>query len=195
MRKRIRRRVCQKAGVMSASAELIRHPSTGCDAIRRIAVEASRTGDALDISFRVEGDISQLAIPAAGAPQRSDGLWQHSCFEAFLQAGAGETYVEFNFSPSGAWAAYRFAGRRRGRESPGLTAPRMEIRQGPDWLAMNIRHSLADIVEFAGLPIAAGLAAVIEDRQGALTWWALAHRAASPDFHDPATFTLRLPAS
>ena len=194
MRKRIRRRVCQKARFMSASAELIRHPAADCDAIRRITVEASRAGDVLDISFRVKGDISQLAIPAAETAQRSDGLWQHSCFEAFLQAGAGEAYVEFNFSPSGAWAAYRFAGRRRGRESPGLTAPRVEVRQGPDLLAMNIRLTLAAIAEFAGVPIAAGLAAVIEDRHGALSWWALTHRVASPDFHDPATFTLRLPA-
>ena len=151
MRKRIRRRVCQKARVMSASAELIRHPAAACDAVRRIAVEASRAADALDISFRVEGDVSQLAIPAAGTPQRADGLWQHSCFEAFLQAGGGEAYFEFNFSPSGAWAAYRFSARRRGRESPVLTAPRTEVRRGPDWLTMNVRLSPAAIAEFAGL--------------------------------------------
>jgi len=180
---------------MSASAELIRHPAAGCEAIRRIAVEASRAADALDISFRVEGDISLLAIPAAGAPQRSDGLWQHSCFEAFLQTGGNEAYLEFNFSPSGAWAAYRFSARRRGRESPVLTAPRTEVRRGPDWLAMTIQISLAAIAEFAHpAPLSAGLAAIIEDRHGALSWWALAHGAAAPDFHDPATFTLRLPA-
>jgi hypothetical protein len=194
MRKRIRHRVCQKARVMSASAELIRHPASGCDAIRRIVVEALRAGDTLDISFRVEGDISMLAMPEASTPQRADGLWQHSCFEAFLQAGKGEAYVEFNFSPSGAWAAYRFSARRRGRESPVLTAPRAEVRRGPDWLTMNVRLSPDAIAEFAGTPIVAGLAAVIEDRAGALSWWALAHRAAAPDFHDPATFTLRLPA-
>jgi hypothetical protein len=59
---------------------------------------------------------------------------------------------------------------------------------------MNVRLSPAAIAEFAGMPIAAGLAAVIEDRDGALSWWALSHRAAAPDFHDPATFTMRLPA-
>ena len=194
MRKRVRRRVCQKARVMSASAELIRHPVAGCDAIRRIAIEASRAGDALDISFRLEGELSELAIPAAATPHRSDGLWQHSCFEAFLLAEGGEAYVEFNFSPSGAWAAYRFSARRSGRESPMLTAPRTEVRRGPDWLAMKTRLTLVAIAGFAGMPIAAGLAAVIEDRHGALSWWALAHGAAAPDFHDPATFTLRLPA-
>ena len=75
-----------------------------------------------------------------------------------------------------------------------LTAPRTEVRRGPDWLTMDIRLSADAIAEFTGMPIAAGFAAVIEDRHGALSWWALAHGAAAPDFHDPATFTLRLPA-
>jgi hypothetical protein len=180
---------------MSASAELIRHPATACDPIRRIGVEATRTGDALALSFSIDGEVSRLALPVSGPPQRVDGLWKHSCFEAFLQSDAGEGYVEFNFSSSGAWAAYRFAGRRRGRESPGLTAPRMEVRRRPDSLAMNIQISLAGVADFPrSAPIAAGLAAVIEDEHGVLSYWALAHGSAQPDFHDPATFTLRLPA-
>ncbi len=40
----------------------------------------------------------------------------------------------------------------------------------------------------------AGLGAVIEDARGMLSYWALAHRAAQPDFHDPRTFRLRLGA-
>jgi len=195
MRKRIPYRVCQKARAMSATADLIRHPTTDCDPIRRIGVEMSRARDALLLSYRIEGEVSRLSMPVAGPAQRADDLWQHSCFEAFLRAAGGEGYHEFNFSPSGAWAAYRFAGRRRGRESPELTAPRLEVRRGPDWLAMNIQLSLAGIAELAGsIPISAGLTVVIEDERGGLSYWALAHGAALPDFHDPATFTLRLPA-
>ena len=180
---------------MRATADLIRHPAIDCDLIRRIGVEVSRERDAIALSCRIEGEVSRLRIPVARPAQRADDLWQHSCFEAFLQAYGDEGYLEFNFSPSGAWAAYRFAGRRRGRESPELTAPQMEVRHGPDWLAMNIQLSLAGIAEFAGsIPISAGLSAVIEDDHGSLSYWALAHGAAQPDFHDPATFTLRLPA-
>jgi hypothetical protein len=180
---------------MSASADLIRHPATDCDPIRRIGVEMSRAREALALSYRIEGAVSRLSLPEAGPPQRADGLWQHSCFEAFLLADGGEGYLEFNFSPSGAWAAYRFSGRRSGRESPELVAPRMEVRRGPDWLAMNIQLSLAGIADFAGAaPILAGLATVIEDERGSLSYWALVHGAPRPDFHDPATFTLRIPA-
>lgn len=179
---------------MSASVDLIRHPATDCDPIRRIGVAISRARDAITLGWRIEGELPRLRIPVAGPQQRADDLWQHSCFEAFLKAD-GEGYLEFNFSPSGAWAAYRFAGRRRGRESPELTAPRMEVRQGSDWLAMNIELSLTGIAEFAhAIRIEAGLTAVIEDEHGGLSYWALAHGAGRRDFHDPATFTLRLPA-
>ena len=180
---------------MSVSAELIRHPAAGCDAVRRIGVGISRAGAAFCLDYRIEGEVSRLTLPALGPLLRADELWRHSCFEAFLQADAGPGYLEFNFSPSGAWAAYCFAGRRSGRESPELTAPRMEVRRGPDSLAMNIQLSLAGIGEFvAPATISAGLSAVIEDASGGLSYWALAHGAAQPDFHDPATFTLRLPA-
>ena len=180
---------------MSASAELIRHPVAGCDSIRRIGVLILREGNALDLRYRINGDVSRLLLPAAGSALRADDLWRHSCLEAFLQADAGPGYLEFNFSPSGAWAAYRFADRRMGRESPELTAPRMEVRRGPDWLAMHIQLSLAGFAAFAApATISAGLSAVIEDARGGLSYWALTHGANQPDFHDPATFVLRLPA-
>lgn len=195
MRKRIGHRVCQKAQGMSASVELIRHAATPCDPIRRIGVAVARGApqNVLRLAYRFEGEVGRLLLPSAAVPQRADGLWQHGCFEAFLRADGSDAYFEFNFSPSGAWAAYRFSGRRTGRESPELTAPQTEVRRGPDWLVMNIQLSLDELPELAlAAAISAGLAAVIEDDHGGLSYWALAHGAAQPDFHDPATFTLRL---
>jgi hypothetical protein len=56
-------------------------------------------------------------------------------------------------------------------------------------------------IEMAGLPefvrpvaLRAGLAAVIEDARGLLSYWALAHHSPQPDFHDPAAFTMPVPA-
>jgi hypothetical protein len=53
----------------------------------------------------------------------------------------------------------------------------------------------------AGLPecaqaqvLRAGLAGVIEDERGQLAYWALAHCSTQPDFHDPASFTMLVPA-
>ena len=179
----------------SATAELLPHPANPEDAIRRIgvAIAATTTSGEWRVHFRVEGDIGRLRIPAGQPALRTDGLWQHTCFETFLRPDASESYYEFNFSASGAWAAYRFSGRRAGRESPAMPAPRIDFRRGEAGCDMSAAIPLATLPEIARSPIVhAGLAVVGEKHDGQLAYWALAHRAAQPDFHDPETFTLRV---
>jgi hypothetical protein len=178
-----------------ASAELLPHPASACEAIRRFgaSVEFAAPPDELRMSFRIEGAIERLRLPEPGSALRMDGLWHHSCFEAFFGTDADDSYHEFNFAPSGDWAAYRFAARRVGRQSPGMPAPRMEFRRTADSFELNTAIALAALPDLAqARTLQAGLAAVIEDANGQLSYWALAHRAAQPDFHDPGTFTLRV---
>ncbi|MEX1994929.1 MAG: DOMON-like domain-containing protein [Steroidobacteraceae bacterium] len=182
---------------MSASAELIPHAVTPAAAVRRIAVRLERVdgSGALRIRWQVEGDIARLRLPAKAQALRADGLWQHSCFEVFLQAAHADSYHEFNFAPSGAWAAYRFTGRRSGRSAPPIPPPRIECARQPESFEMSATLPLAGLPECAQSPLLrAGLAAVIEDERGQLAYWALAHRSTQPDFHDPATFMLNVPA-
>jgi hypothetical protein len=175
------------------AVRLLPHPSQPDAAIHAVsaAVAIDRPAATLDISFRAEGDIARVKIPANAAALRADGLWQHTCFEAFLRADADDAYYELNFSPAGAWAAYRFSGRRAGRESPELAAPCIELASDEDILEMKASVAFAGLPPLARAPlIHLGLAAVIETREGRLSHWALAHRSAAPDFHDPASFTL-----
>ena len=72
------------------------------------------TGDVLLLGWRLDAELAQLCIPSTTGSARSDGLWQHTCFEAFLMQPPSPAYIELNFSPSGAWAAYRFMGYRDG---------------------------------------------------------------------------------
>jgi hypothetical protein len=177
------------------SAELLPHPSSACGAISRLnaAIEFGSVPGELRISFRIDGEIGQLRLPERGSALRTDGLWQHSCFEAFLRSDAGDTYHEFNFAPSGDWAAYRFASRRAGRQSPAMPAPRLEFRRAADVFELNATIALSGIPDFAEARVLqAGLAAVIEDRDGGLSYWAIAHRSTQPDFHDADTFGLRV---
>ena len=54
---------------------------------------------------------------------------------------------------------------------------------------------LIDLTGFPKLPETdwdVGLTAVIEDADGGIAYWALAHPGEQPDFHHPASFTLRL---
>jgi len=173
------------------------HSDTVCPAVGRIEAEVSRRRPGLlTLRYVVTGATRDLSLPPPAAPARADGLWRRTCFEAFLRPGPGETYYEFNFSPSTAWAAYRFDGYRQGmRPAEGLKAPRIEPSATDE--AFELRVSL-DLDQVPDLPMAGawglGLAAVIEDAGGAISYWALAHPAGKPDFHHADGFALDLPA-
>ncbi len=44
----------------------------------------------------------------------------------------------------------------------------------------------------AGEPWQLGLSAVLEEKDGTKSYWALAHGGEKPDFHDPVCFAARL---
>ncbi len=128
-----------------------------------------------------------LALPVATASERTDGLWQHTCFEAFIASGDGG-YAEFNLSPSGQWAAYDFDAYRGGmRDRP--TLPPL-IKFESDQAAVK----LIATIDLTGLSGALALSAVIEEADGTKSYWALAHAEGKPDFHHPACFAANLPA-
>ena len=181
-----------------ATAELRPHPTSPCEAVSRIGIEIDDDAfpRALRVRFRAEGDISRIRLPGTGFARRSDGLWQHTCFEAFLRPDASQSYHEFNFAPSGDWAAYRFCSRRGERSLPALAAPAIEFGASRGHCELSAEFSIAGLTELAAAPaLYAGACAVIESVDGSLSYWALAHGGERPDFHDPASFSLRIGAA
>jgi len=171
---------------------LRRHPASDCIAADRIEVEIARpSADILALSYVVRGRISDIRLPPVSEPLRGDDLWRHTCFEAFVCAASGAAYYEFNFAPSTQWAAYRFSGYRSGMAVATETgAPAIAVESRPD--CYTLQASLA-LDRLSGLPRAApwrlGLSALIEDRNGRMSWWALAHPSGKPDFHHADSFT------
>lgn len=163
------------------------HPDTPCDSVESLCVEVRRDGPGgLALRYVLAGVTGALAMPVAPAAGRTDLLWEHTCFEAFV-AGPGESYLEFNFAPSGQWAAYRFDGYRQGMAPLEITPPRIELDTTGDRLELRVT---LDLQRRDALRLA--LSAVIEEVGGRLSYWALAHPAAHPDFHHRAGFVLRL---
>jgi len=122
-------------------------------------------------------------------------LWEKTCFEAFVRAPGGESYVEFNFAPSTGWAAYHFISYRTGRASIDLPAPHFDVEFPNGALVVWVTVNASDL---PCLPTDAtwrlNLAAVIEETDGTKSYWALAHPPGDkPDFHDPACLVLELP--
>jgi hypothetical protein len=179
--------------------------------------------------FIVQAPPSALKLPVPVPPARADGLWKHTCFEVFLFNPKDGSYLEFNFAPSGEWAAYGFDGYRQGmRELQVVTPPDIQtfdpVQSDLSWKARMRRLGLEEDSPLMEGPMSllpampgpppnfylsagfddtglkkgtawrAGVSAVIEEADGTKSYWALAHPPGEPDFHDPESFVLSLPA-
>jgi hypothetical protein len=172
---------------------LISHPQSPPEAVRSVGVEVKpdeRGG--LALRYEVKGNIDQLAFAAATAPERQHRLWQHSCFEIFLKVPGEEGYQEYNFSSSGAWAAYGFTGRRAGMHD--LDRPHApEITSHIDGDCFIVDVKLSDTLMSYDLNMLIGLSTIIEEKSGTLSYWAIAHPDGPADFHHPDCFALSYP--
>lgn len=173
------------------------HPSTPAGVVLSLSAEVRADADALRLRYTLRGDTSTLRIPSPAAPVPTDGLWQHTCFEAFVATDDEAAYREFNFSPSSEWAAYRFASER---QRDAATENRERVLLAPPLANITARSiTLTVRVPAAALPrspsaLSIGLCAVIEERDGRLSYWALHHPGERPDFHHRDGRTLRLAA-
>ncbi|MGH7025326.1 MAG: DOMON-like domain-containing protein [Caulobacteraceae bacterium] len=171
------------------------HPLTPCaaDLILRVGAARPQAGR-LAVTYALFGPIEQLYLPGLGEIARADDLWLRTCFEAFVRPEGEEGYIELNFGPSGAWAAYRFSGYRVGMTLVGeIAPPRIDV------LATGALYELRAAIDLgAHLPVGAawrlGLSAVIEETSGVKSYWALAHPPEKPDFHHSRAFVLDLPS-
>jgi hypothetical protein len=169
---------------------LIRHPDSPCDAVAAIEVQVERPAPALLVlRYRLAGVTDALVLPPL-AVGRADELWRHTCLEAFVRPIPGDAYTELNLSPGGQWAAYHFDDYRHDMTKAEVHAPDAqldgsEVGFGAVWDLDHLRP-LA--------PWRIGVSAVIEERGGRTSYWALAHPPGRPDFHNADCFVLELPA-
>ncbi|MBC7985579.1 MAG: DOMON-like domain-containing protein [Sphingomonadaceae bacterium] len=181
----------------SIVAELIPHPQSARGAVKSISVGIGRElPDALFVMFKLEGDLGRIqSIDPEGPVERADDLWQTTCFECFIRDAGKAAYREFNLAPSMGWAAYDFASYRQGM------TPVETIRPSG---AMGVTDRLLTLEALLHFPMETrprrtfawriGLSAVVEETDGAKSYWALAHPPGPPDFHHPDCFALELPS-
>ena len=111
------------------------HPESRCSATEHVEVVVARPrADSLVLSYMATGRIDDVRIAGCQTTAaRSDELWRHTCFEAFVRASSGAEYYEFNFAPSTQWAAYRFSSYRSGMcVAAEVGAPPIEVRSSPE---------------------------------------------------------------
>jgi hypothetical protein len=173
----------------------VSEPGASQDLVQELSVAIARTSpDQLRLTYRLTGDLGALQLPEPRPPLRTDGLWRHSCFEAFIGRYGATDYWEYNFSPSGAWAAYHFSGYREGM-APQLKGapPGISSSIGSESVVVEVALDLSWLYRSsAGVGLRLGLAAVIEDKARVLSYWALKHPAEKPDFHHADGFVVEL---
>lgn len=170
------------------------HPDFPCPAVLSLQVEVAPQADRLTLVYRLQGDLAALRLPTPATPVEPDRLWAHTCFEVFLTRGEGAAYREYNFSPSGQWAAYAFAAyRQRDAAIPALPAPTLAWNREAGELALKVTLPAVALPPGDGALYLA-LTTVVEQADGTLSYWALRHPAGKPDFHHRDGFALILPS-
>ena len=159
------------------------HPDAPAGAIHSIDAELERMDGGAVAIFRLRGDISKLVISPPTASERADNLWRTTCFELFVN-GEGASYREYNFSPSGQWAAYQFDDHRSGMREIDVRVE-AELYQENSELQLSVEIR----TEFAN-PVMVGLTAVIEETDGVIRYWSTAFAPGKPDFHAAAVRSL-----
>jgi hypothetical protein len=179
---------------------LFRHPINLAPMVLSLNAGVTYTEEGgLVFSYHLRGDMVRLLIPAPQTKNHSDALWEHTCFEAFVAVAGSTAYEEFNFSPSGQWAAYTFSDYRQANKNRVLSkAPQISTHLSAgrlDLVAIITQEALPPNIATTTLQI--GLSAVIESTDtvdGNRSYWALRHPTPRPDFHHRNGFVLELTA-
>ena len=169
------------------------HPLSEKGFVDRITVHVDRAEDgALHIKYVLHGFIDEIHFPKAAQPKRTDELWKDTCFELFCGRADDGSYVEFNFAPSGQWAAYAFTRYREGMAELASAPPQINCTAGEGIFEMTVKVDLPESLRT--VDVMAGLSAVIADKDGRTAYWALAHPPGKADFHHKDCFALQLEA-
>lgn len=175
----------------SIHVKLLAHPANPERFHERIDVGIEMGADGgLRLAYAIHGLNIDLRVPTPHAPAPHEALWQTTCCELFLGPTGQSSYREFNFSPSGQWAAYDFDDiRQRSSRPAALPAPRIDFSRSEDLMTLCVALPRAALPPAQALRIAVSV--VLQTNDSNYGYWALMHPGAKPDFHHPAGFVLR----
>jgi hypothetical protein len=159
----------------------------------KISASLSRTSSLIQCVFEVSGAIDEILWPVkAPSSCRRDELWKTTCFELFFGEPGANKYFEANFSPSGNWALYSFDDYRSGmKNETSIKIEISEFRISSESAEFRVSLALIDSA-LAGRDLEASPTAGIENKSGAISYWAMKHASDKPDFHDRASFIVKV---
>ena len=152
--------------------------------------------DRLSLSFLLRGGEKVALGKINPQPARRDELWKQTCFECFMVNAADRSlnarYVEWNLAPSGDWQGYGFTGYREGRSEVSLEVPRLTRKQDGEIFIFEFQLPIPSELRNTGFEI--GVSAVVQElADESPFYWAFAHRAEKPDFHNREAMLVIVP--
>lgn len=153
-------------------------------------VEGEISPDVIRLVYKLAGDVDLFVFPEFSACRVGDKLWKDTCFELFIKLPNG-SYLEFNFSPSGKWAAYSFEDYRAGMqevkmsEQPDITCVSDNLGVSLN-LILPLATPLLSSVAPEDLLIALSIVLRLKDQR--YCYFALNFPLGKPDFHHPTGF-------
>lgn len=162
----------------------------------RLQADARWQQGVLALHYRLSGPLQELQLAAPSSrPARRDGLWQSSCFEAFVAVAGESGYWEINLAPSGDWNLYRLQSYRTGLAAEALieTLP-FALQRQPSQLQLSLELDLSGLLP-ATAALEISITSVLEHRRLGCSYWALRHAGPEPDFHRRESFQPLPPAT
>ncbi len=159
----------------------------------RLNVELQIEDNCLTLTYDLYDPENLILIPYPESPTtRVIGLWESTCFELFIREKREDHYFEFNFSFKEKWNCFYFPKPNAHlTEWPTDLLPSIS-RLTPHQLEVNIPLSIFKKGFWQPGRMQLGISAVLEDLQGDLSYWALAHPDNKPNFHHFDSFLINL---
>ena len=149
--------------------------------------------ETIQIHYQLSGDLNAVAIPQrTNPPVRRDELWTTTCLELFIGEKGTLPYWEYNLSPNGDWNIYKLTDYRSNlTPEQNYQDLASAMHSGASHFELNVVCPIpVDLKTSPKLDVA--ICAVIQLKQGAISYWALNHGGAEADFHRRDGFVLSL---
>ena len=146
----------------------------------------------LELCYSLKYNKDDLVLPtsSAGSIQRRNGLWEHTCFEAFVSQPDQKGYWEINLSPNGDWNFYRLSGYRENLQPEGaIENLPIRVQFTDSGLELSCTVPLKSLVDLTK-PLEISLTAVLEHPVEGCSFWAWNHCGEEADFHLRNSFTI-----
>lgn len=142
-------------------------------------------GSELALQYELKGPIKKILFDqSASAGSFVNGLWQSTCFELFM--AYKETYIEWNISPTGAYACYLFSGSRHQVGEMHNAGPQDFKCVVGKSIIVSFRLKLPSWL-ITNSPIEYQIGGVVKTEQD-IAYFAIAHSNNTPDFHNRTSF-------